>query len=62
MIADELRRQCDIFIDLIAMKPQISRDPKERPASGEPRNRSSQFRERSAGGELRTASTFRESL
>lgn len=62
MIADELRRQGDAFVDLMAMMPHISRDPKERSASGEPRHRSSQFRERAAGGELRTASTFRKSL
>jgi uncharacterized LabA/DUF88 family protein len=30
MIADELRRQADHFIDLIALQPKIGRDPAER--------------------------------
>jgi uncharacterized LabA/DUF88 family protein len=32
MIADELRRQADVFIDLVDLKPTIGRDPAERPA------------------------------
>ena len=32
MIADELRRQADVFIDLRELQPKISRDPSERPA------------------------------
>ena len=32
MIADELRRQADVFIDLRELQPRISRDPSERPA------------------------------
>jgi uncharacterized LabA/DUF88 family protein len=32
MIADELRRQADVFIDLVDLKPTIGRDPTERPA------------------------------
>jgi uncharacterized LabA/DUF88 family protein len=32
MIADELRRQADVFIDLVEMQSKISRDPSERPA------------------------------
>ena len=31
MIADELRRQADHFVDLINLKPKIGRDPSERP-------------------------------
>src|SRR6201993_3955916 len=31
MIADELRRQADIFLDLREMQPRIARDPVERP-------------------------------
>jgi len=32
MISDELRRQADHFIDLMALKAEIGRDPGERPA------------------------------
>jgi uncharacterized LabA/DUF88 family protein len=32
MIADELRRQTDVFTDLAELKSKISRDPSERPA------------------------------
>ena len=32
MIADELRRQADEFIDLVTLMPKIGRDPAERPA------------------------------
>ncbi|HEY0235729.1 MAG TPA: NYN domain-containing protein [Afipia sp.] len=31
MIADELRRQADHFIDLVSLKSEIGRDPSERP-------------------------------
>jgi uncharacterized LabA/DUF88 family protein len=31
MIADELRRQADHFVDLLALQPRIGRDPMERP-------------------------------
>ena len=37
MIADDLRRQADVFVDLRELQPKISRDPSERPASREPR-------------------------
>jgi hypothetical protein len=32
MIADELRRQCDIFVDIVELQSKIGRDPSERPA------------------------------
>ncbi|HMQ57568.1 MAG TPA: NYN domain-containing protein [Rhizobiaceae bacterium] len=32
MIADDLRRQADHFIDLVSLKDDIARDPSERPA------------------------------
>ena len=38
MIADELRRQADAFIDLMDLKPKLGRDPSERPVSREPRH------------------------
>jgi len=33
MIADELRRQADVFLDLRELQPRIARDPIERPLS-----------------------------
>jgi uncharacterized LabA/DUF88 family protein len=44
MIADELRRQADVFIDLRELQPKISRDPSERSPPRDPRNYSPQFR------------------
>ncbi|KJC33959.1 labA-like protein [Bradyrhizobium sp. LTSP849] len=40
MIADELRRQADVFTDLIELRAKISRDPSERPP---PRERESRY-------------------
>ena len=37
MIADELRRQADVFTDLMELKSKIARNPSERPAPREPR-------------------------
>ena len=37
MIADELRRQADFFIDLATLQPKVGRDPSERSAAREPR-------------------------
>ncbi len=42
MAADELRRQADVFIDLVTLQPKIGRDPSERPPPREPRQ--SKFR------------------
>ena len=39
MIADELRRQADVFIDLVTLQPKVGRDPSERSAPREPRPR-----------------------
>ena len=38
MIADELRRQADVFIDLVELRSKIGRDPSDRPASQEIRH------------------------
>jgi uncharacterized LabA/DUF88 family protein len=35
MIADELRRQADVFTDLVELQPQLRREPSERPAPRE---------------------------
>jgi len=46
MIADELRRQADVFTDLMEFKSKIGRDPSERPAPREPRYPTPQFLQR----------------
>ena len=42
MVADELRRQADAFLDLAELKPKIGRDPSERPVR-DVRQQSPQF-------------------
>jgi uncharacterized LabA/DUF88 family protein len=37
MAADELRRQADVFIDLVTLQSKVGRDPSERPAPREGR-------------------------
>ena len=46
MIADELRRQADVFADLLEFKSKIGRDPSERPPPREPRHHAPQFLQR----------------
>ena len=46
MIADELRRQADIFTDLVELQSKLGRDPSERPAPREPRHHAPQFLQR----------------
>ena len=46
MIADELRREADVFIDLVELKTKIGRDPSERPAPREPRPHAPQLLQR----------------
>jgi uncharacterized LabA/DUF88 family protein len=41
MVADELRRQADAFVDLGELRSKVSRDPPERPHLDEPRRRAS---------------------
>jgi uncharacterized LabA/DUF88 family protein len=40
MVADDLRRQCDEFVELASLMPKVGRDPSERaaraPATGNP--------------------------
>jgi uncharacterized LabA/DUF88 family protein len=43
MIADGLRRQADVFTDLVELKSKIGRDPSERQAPREPRHPAPQF-------------------
>jgi uncharacterized LabA/DUF88 family protein len=38
MIADELRRQADAFIDLVDLRAKLAREPSERLACREPRS------------------------
>jgi hypothetical protein len=37
MIADELRRQADVFLDLKELEAEIARNPSERQLSGKSR-------------------------
>ena len=46
MVADELRRQADAFLDLAELKPKLGRDPAERPAQREIRQQSPQLSSR----------------
>jgi uncharacterized LabA/DUF88 family protein len=46
IIADELRRQADVFIDLFELKPKIGRDQSEQRASREPPQHNPQFLQR----------------
>jgi hypothetical protein len=46
MIADELRRQADVFTDLVELQSKLGRDPSERPAAREPRHHAPQFVQR----------------
>ena len=41
MVAAELRRQADVFLDIVELQPKIGRDPAERAAreAREPRDR-----------------------
>jgi len=47
MVAHELRRQADVFLDIVELQPQIGRDPAERVAR-EPRERHPQFLQRNS--------------
>jgi uncharacterized LabA/DUF88 family protein len=42
MVADELRRQADVFTDLVELRSRIGRDPSERPVQREPRHHPAQ--------------------
>ena len=46
LIADELRREADVFTDLVELKAKIARDPSERAAPREPRYHAPQFLQR----------------
>jgi hypothetical protein len=48
MIADELRRQADVFTDLVELESKISRDPSERLAPREPRQHAPKFLKRTS--------------
>lgn len=41
MVADELRRQADVFIDLVELRSKVGRDPPQQTHLGEPRQRTS---------------------
>jgi uncharacterized LabA/DUF88 family protein len=46
MIADELRRQADVYADLVELQSKLGRDPSERPAPRQPRHHAPQFQQR----------------
>jgi hypothetical protein len=52
MVADELRRQADEFVDIMQLQSKVGRDPSERPVRepreprGEPRQHTPQFLQR----------------
>jgi uncharacterized LabA/DUF88 family protein len=46
MIADDLRREADVFTDLVELKSKIGRDPSERLAPREPRHHTPRFLQR----------------
>src|SRR6184192_3424132 len=46
MIADELRRQADVFTDLMELKSKVGRDPSERPPPRELRHQMPEFLQR----------------
>ena len=47
MVADELRRQADVFTDLADLQSRIGRDPAERTGPREPRHHTPRFLQRS---------------
>ncbi|MEH2520008.1 uncharacterized LabA/DUF88 family protein [Bradyrhizobium sp. AZCC 1610] len=49
MIADELRRQADVFTDLMELKSKVGRDPSERPLPRELRHQMPEFLQRDNG-------------
>jgi uncharacterized LabA/DUF88 family protein len=44
LVADDLRRQADVFIELKELQQLIGRDPSQRTAAREPRHQEPQFR------------------
>ena len=46
LVADELRRQADVFTDLMELKSKVGREPSERPVLREPRHHMPEFMQR----------------
>jgi uncharacterized LabA/DUF88 family protein len=46
MISDDLRRQADVFTDLVELKSKVGRDPSERPPARELRQQMPEFLQR----------------
>jgi len=46
LVADELRRQADVFTDLMELKSKIGRDPAERPSTRDLRQQMPEFLQR----------------
>jgi len=66
MVADELRRQADVFTDIITLRNKIGRDPSERPARdvrahpGEPGQHTPQFLQRPASAPQRAGAAVED--
>jgi uncharacterized LabA/DUF88 family protein len=59
MVANELRRQADVFTDLVELKSKIGRDPSERPAPRETRNHAPQSLQHATTAAPREMTTIR---
>ena len=63
MIADELRRQADVFTDIVTLQGKVGRDPSERApraprdAGGEPGQHTPQFLQRPPAAPQRAGAT-----
>ncbi|MES2193593.1 MAG: NYN domain-containing protein [Pseudomonadota bacterium] len=60
MIADELRRQADVFIDLVELQSRLGRDPSERAALRESRHRAPQLPQRATPRSFKAGNRDRE--
>jgi hypothetical protein len=61
MIADELRRQADVFTDLVELQSKLGRDPSERLAPREPCHHAPQFLQQRATRLPKTTTSLIES-
>jgi hypothetical protein len=50
MIADELRRQADVFTDLLELQSKLGRDPSQRPAPREASHTTHYVQRRTSSG------------
>jgi hypothetical protein len=55
MVADELRRQADVFVDIVELQSKIGRDPAERAARESRERHTPQFLQRSSSPQRTSA-------